>query len=188
MTEHERYRLECMDPNPMLEFLRGKASDRKLRLYAVACSSQVWQLLAGLAESKGCEGGRNATRMGWQRKWKLILPDIVPGPLSAKGNFPHQTKFQGPGLRRVLPGRQSRMRGIAADGASTHSASALSLDELPQDRMWQANLLREIVGRNHFRSVTFDPAALAQRYRHRKRFTPTAAYRRPADPGRRPRR
>src|SRR5260370_30896042 len=39
MTEAEW--LACPDPPPMLEFLLGKASDRKLRLFAHWCSDRV---------------------------------------------------------------------------------------------------------------------------------------------------
>jgi hypothetical protein len=53
MTEAEW--LACADPEQMLAFLRGTASDRKLRLFACSCCRRVWDLLTDPASRAAVE-------------------------------------------------------------------------------------------------------------------------------------
>jgi hypothetical protein len=49
--------LACNDSRPMLEFLREKVSERKLRLFAVGCCRRSWQLLTHPDRRKAVEVG-----------------------------------------------------------------------------------------------------------------------------------
>jgi hypothetical protein len=73
MTEAEW--LACTDPVLLLEFLQGKASDRKLRLYAVACFRGVWDSITNVSSQEAiqvleryAEGQATAHELG-QANW-----------------------------------------------------------------------------------------------------------------------
>src|SRR5947209_19031638 len=76
MTEKEW--LECSDLRPMFEFLRGRASERKLRLFACACCRSVWELLADERSQNGVDAAEfyadnPASRVGYSRAIKGAL-------------------------------------------------------------------------------------------------------------------
>src|SRR5438046_976927 len=43
--------LACTEPETLLLFLKGKASERKLRLVACACCRRIWHLLDGWSQN-----------------------------------------------------------------------------------------------------------------------------------------
>jgi hypothetical protein len=57
MTEEEW--LACEEPEKLLDFLRGRASHRKLRLFACACCRRLWGLLDDERSRRAVEAGED---------------------------------------------------------------------------------------------------------------------------------
>jgi hypothetical protein len=147
MTEQEW--LACKSPKPMLEFLEGKASHRKLRLFACACCHHpaVRRLLNKEARALVDVADRFAEGHG---AWEDVLTAAQRAP---KG---------GVGERPSSPGRRSP--------ASHAERAAQSLaEEDGWEAAWEvmreganllgssaSDLLRDIMG-NPFRSASLSP-------------------------------
>ncbi len=102
MTEEEW--LTATDPTPMLEFLRGKASERKLRLFGVACCYEVRDLIAAMEEgSIGC--GFVAVRLGEELADARATPEDVRAAIEDRvGMIDSGSSPYGWLLSRTLPG------------------------------------------------------------------------------------
>jgi hypothetical protein len=94
--------LSCTDPTPMLEFLRGKASDRRMRLFA--CGAWRWRytlsgprllrwtlfraLLAPLEKAERAADGRGTVFVpGWWGSFTFSGPDAIHAALGTAGTF-----------------------------------------------------------------------------------------------------
>ncbi len=150
MTEDEW--LACADPEPMLELLRGKASERKLRLFAVACCRNLGHLreddISGealsLAERFADGLASNAERREVQRLTNGFASCALYADVSQVLNTvrthvaifvarPHESTF--------------------SEGATHHEWVGDYSIQNPA----QSAFLRDIFG-NPFRPVAFDPA------------------------------
>jgi hypothetical protein len=153
--------LACDDPTPMLEFLGGKASERKLRLFACACLRRVWHLLSA---AKG-------------RRIVVRLEDFVDG----RGRRPRPVRVGGTGpdpretAEKAARFATAKPALIAATGCYNEAADAVAEEVIEaahsqadevliaanaagvEEQKREANLLRCLFG-NPFRPVTFDPA------------------------------
>jgi hypothetical protein len=138
MTDQEW--VECTDPERMLQFLLGKATERKLRLFAVACCRHILHLLPDKRLHQAIEVAErfadgNATR----------------DQLSASCRAAH--------LARRL---QAKVYGKAAADCANLMALNAAWQAIRYSRLeelTQCHLLRDIFG-NPFRPVCLDSATL----------------------------
>lgn len=147
MTEAEW--LVCTDPSPMLEFLQDKASDRKLRLFAVACCRRIWPLVTdeksrqavalaeGYADGLADEDDLEAARADVNAVENVILYLLVP-EMWLSSAVDHAT----------------------SNAAERHCQFSEATDfesAYKPERVVQCRLLRDIFG-NPFRTDAIDPA------------------------------
>jgi hypothetical protein len=146
MTEPEW--LQATDPQPMLEYLWGRASKRKLRLFAVACCRRVWPQLDDEQSRRAVEeveryvDGRATTqelRVAHGSAWKAW-------------GMPARTAASD---ASVVDGESFR-----ADHVASHAAWATPGRTRAGERQAQAQLLRCIFGPLPFRPITLGPSWL----------------------------
>jgi hypothetical protein len=135
--------LGCTDPRPMLQFLRDKASARKLRLFAVACCRRVMEVGPG---GEVAVAERAADGLATEAELAEAHAEAERGFQQASGQFsyvPAPPYIHADGAV-VTVTFASAME--AAEGTSAEAAAFVGDREPPA----QAALLRDIFG-NPFR-------------------------------------
>jgi hypothetical protein len=140
----------CDDPRLMLEFLRGKASERKLRLFAVACYRRV-PGFAALPEVAVAE--RLAEGLVTEEELAEARAESARGDEQSVGQFSYVPPPES--ILLALGAGLAVTASPAADAAKAVSGKAAAFvggGEL----LGQAGLLREIIG-NAFRPASINP-------------------------------
>ncbi len=146
----------CDDPGPMLGFLRGKASERKLRLFACACCRRVWHLLTDERSRQAVEVAERFAD-GLESRMELATVRVGARAVARAPAVPsalHQYKAAQMAEIAVADALPVSI----AQGVTRH-ASAGYTDRWAEGLTAQAHLVRDIF--NPFAAVTVDPTWLS---------------------------
>jgi hypothetical protein len=164
----ERKWLVCSDPNPMLESLRGKTTERKLRLFALACCRQIWDSLNETCRSAVVVAERQADGLAPGEELRVAFDAVhwfVYGVFNNPGGDAVLNAV-GLGVWFDFPKETISCTAVAATYAAHVAAGTLPRDlgrwirgvraargRFSAAQASQAALLREVIG-NPFRPIT----------------------------------
>jgi hypothetical protein len=180
---NEQEWLTCADPQPMLEFLKGGASERKLRLFAVACCQLMLQKVCvhpwyvhGIAVTGRFADGEATVeeleRVGHypSSDWCLQFASQFNHDRAAPAGQPHRvTKLA---INACWNAMEVEGGVVMADCASTNAAWAatqpgpvmpddrVSAGRLAAEQAIQCGILRDIIG-NPFLPLALNPIWLS---------------------------
>ncbi len=150
MTEQEW--LACGETTRMLAYLQGKASERKLRLFAVACCRRVWPLLSDKRGRRAVEANEKyADQLIGTGSLQKIGYEAKRAIRSASGTAIWAHRAASLAIDSI--GSSPTLIGSAI---LTADAARLAAHDAGAEPIIQAQLIRCIFG-NPFHSATVDP-------------------------------
>lgn len=155
--------LTCMDPTPMLGYLRDKGGSRKLRLFACICCRRIWYMLTDIRTQQAVKVAEAfADSLTSQRERRTSCAEVRSyaddfAPDEAVAAAIHRLPF----FAAVEASRWSASACGAAADADWPGLNHIEVGqrERVQERTRQAALLREFFG-NPFRLVSLSAAFL----------------------------